>query len=104
MKGMLYMQGHSEPVAVLDDIKIVKMNDNHTLSPVRIFFESRYFNTSKVMTELHRDVKMTVRLDDGRTIDTVLQHSSLDMQGNQIGVLRVLGEMPSEAVVTTEAG
>jgi hypothetical protein len=49
------------------------------------------------MTELHRHAKMQVHFEDGRQAEVLLQHSSLDMQGNMVGVLRVLGEIAETA-------
>jgi hypothetical protein len=40
--------------------------------------------------ELHRDQKMTVKLEDGRTGSALLAHSSIDSEGNAVGVLRML--------------
>jgi hypothetical protein len=40
---------------------------------------------------------MQVHFEDGRQAEVLLQHSSLDMQGNMVGVLRVLGEIAETA-------
>lgn len=93
MKAMLYMQDKKDPIAVLDEVNIVKMNDNHTQSPDRISFSTAKLNASRTMIELHRDQKMRLRLDDGREANVLLQHSSLDSKGNAVGVLRVLGTL-----------
>lgn len=93
MKAMLYMKSKNEPVAVFDDINVVKMNDNHTKSQYRVLYKSARLNSSKTMLELFRDEKMNLRLDDGRSCDVMLQHSSLDMEGNAVGVFRVLGNI-----------
>lgn len=93
MKATLYMQDKKEPVAVLDEVTIVKMNDNHSKSPVRISFSTARLNAGRTMLELHRDEKLVLRLDDGREADVLLQHSSLDTKGKAVGVLRVLGTM-----------
>jgi hypothetical protein len=97
MKAMLYLSGKEDPVAVLDEVQLVAYNDNHKASPVRVSFKTGKFNAGKTMAELHRDEKMHLRLEDGRSADVLLQHSSLDMQGNSIGVLRVLGELGEAA-------
>lgn len=97
MKAMLYLSGKEEPVAVLDEINVIQYNDNHKVSPVRISYKTKQFNAGKVMTELHRHDKMDVRFEDGRSAEVLLQHQSLDMQGNTIGVLRVLGEITEPA-------
>lgn len=93
MKAMLYMAGNSDPVAVLDEVQVVEMNDNHREAPFRINFTSNQLNAGRTMIELHRDTKMRLRLDDGREANVLLQHSSLDSKGNAVGVLRVLGAM-----------
>ena len=111
MKALLYMRGRKDPVASFGEVKIVAMNDNHTLSPKRIFYKTESLHTGKVMLELHRDEQMTVKLDDGRTAQVLLQHNSLDMQGNAVGVLRMLtdfdgdefGRQPQPESETTEA-
>ena len=89
MKAMMYLPGRDEPVSVFDEVNIVKMNDNHKVSPYRISFKSKRLNASRVMIELYRDQKLTLKLDDGRELGVLLQHSSLDMEGNAVGVLRV---------------
>lgn len=91
MKAMLYMQDKKEAVAVLDEVTIVEMNDNHSKSPSRISFSTAKLNAGRTMLELHRDEKLVLRLDDGREANVLLQHSSLDTKGKAVGVLRVLG-------------
>ena len=91
MKAMLYMQDKKDPVAVLNEVNVVKMNDNHSQSPYRIAFSAARLNAGRTMIELHRDQKMRIRLDDGREANVLLQHSSLDSKGNAVGVLNVLG-------------
>lgn len=93
MKAMLYLKDANEPVAIFDEVKIVTMNDNHTKAPQRITYKSLNLNTGKTMLELMRDKKMTIKMDDGRYCDVMLQHASLDMEGNSVGVLRVLSEL-----------
>jgi len=84
------MQNKKEPVAVLDEVTIVQMNDNHQKSPYRISFSTSKLNATRTMLELHRDETLRVRLDDGREADVLLQHTSMDSKGNAVGVLRVL--------------
>ena len=93
MKAMLYLKDQEKPVSVLDDVQIIGMNDNHKAMPTRISYKSVRLNASKTMIELHRHEKMTVKLDDGRSGQALLQHSSLDMEGNAVGVLLVLGNL-----------
>jgi hypothetical protein len=87
------MQGQPTPVAVFDEIDIVAMNDNHKAAPVRVLYKTKKLNAGKTMAELHRDTRMTLKLEDGRQASVLLQHSSLDMAGNAVGVLRVLSEL-----------
>lgn len=90
MKAMLYMPDKDEPVAVFEHVQIVKMNDNHRDAPYRITYHTPRLNAGKTMVELHRDVKMILKLDDGRTCHVLLQHNSMDSKGNAVGVFRVL--------------
>lgn len=90
MKATLTMQGRKDPVAVLDEVNIVSFNDNHKRSPTRVTYKSKMLNASQLMTELHRDDRFTLTLEDGRSGGVVLQHSSLDSHGNFVGVMRVI--------------
>jgi hypothetical protein len=87
---MLYLPNKQEPVAVLDEVKIVKMNDNHAAFPYRVTYLASRLNAGRTMVELQRDSKMVLKLDDGRTCNVVLQHASMDATGKAAGVLRVL--------------
>ncbi len=95
MKAMLYLDQTTEPVAVLDDIRIVEFDsDNHPAGErVRIYYQTENLNASKTMVELHRDRKMTVKLEDGRSASALITHASLDAKGQFVGVLRVLGQL-----------
>ena len=93
MKAMLFLNDKEKPVAVLDEVTLVTMNDNHKSFPDRITYKSHKLNAGNTMIELHRDEKMQIKLEDGRSGSVVLQHTSLDMEGNAVGVLRVLGEL-----------
>ena len=93
MKAMLYMSGAKDPVGVFDEVTIVTMNDNHKAAPQRITYKTQRLNVGKKMLELFRDEKMSLKLEDGRTCDVLVQHSSLDTEGNAVGVLRVLGDL-----------
>ena len=93
MKATLYMQGQKDPVAVLDAIQIVKMNDNHQKTPYRITFSTPRLNAGRTMLELHRDERMRIHLEDGREASVLVHHSSMDSKGNAVGVLTVLGSM-----------
>lgn len=90
MNAMLYLPGKDKPIAVLDHVDVVTMNDNHAHAPDRIFYRTRRFGDGKKMIELFRDAKMTLKLSDGRTCSVLIQHSSLDSKGQFVGVLRVL--------------
>ena len=93
MKAMLFLNNTEKPVAVLDEVAVVTMNDNHKSSPSRITYKSHKLNASRTMIELHRHDRMLVRLEDGRSGSVLLQHSSLDMEGNAVGVLLVMGDL-----------
>lgn len=94
MKAELYMQGKEEPVALFDEVKVVELNDNHPLAPYRIFYRSQRLNATKVMVELYRYDKLSLKLEDGRRCDVILQHTSMDVKnGNAVGVFRVLGDI-----------
>jgi hypothetical protein len=90
MKAMLYMPEIEKPVALLESVQVVRMNDNHKAAPYRIFYKSSRLNAGPTMVELHRDVKMALKLEDGRSCSVLLQHSSIDSKGNAVGVFRVL--------------
>lgn len=95
MKAMLYLDQTNEPVSVLDSVEIIEYSsDNYPEgSRLRIYYSTPALNATKTMLELHRDRKLTVRLEDGRTAPALLTHSSLDAKGNSVGVLRVLGSL-----------
>jgi hypothetical protein len=93
MKGTLYLPGRTEPVAVLDEVNIVQMNDNHKAAPQRVLYKTQKLNAGKTMLELQRDTALKLKLEDGREANVLLQHSSLDMQGQAVGVLRVLSDL-----------
>lgn len=95
MKAMLFLDQMVEPVAVLDDVKVVEFgSDNHPESDrVRIYYHTNNLNATKTMVELHRDRKMTVKLEDGRSAPALITHASLDAKGQFVGVLRVLGPL-----------
>lgn len=93
MKAMLYLQNKEDPAAILDEVTVLTLNDNHKADPVRISYKSQKLNAGKTMIELLRHEKMLVKLEDGRYGSVVLQHSSLDMEGNAVGVLRVVGDL-----------
>ena len=94
MKAMLYLPDKSEPVAVLDEVTIVEYtSDNHKSAPSRVYYSTPKLNATRTMIEMQRDAKLKLTLEDGRSANVLLQHSSLDMQGRAVGVLRVLGEL-----------
>jgi hypothetical protein len=96
MNAMLYSPGKDEPVAVLDDVSVVSLNDNHKVSPERVYFSTKKLGTGKKLLELIRDEKMTLKLDDGRTGSVLLQHTCVDSEGKSVGVLRVLDSLQVE--------
>lgn len=89
MNAMLYLPNRDEPVAVLDDAKVIEFNDNHTASPTRVYYRTRKLNAGRLMLELHRDEALLLHLQDGRKATVLMQHTSLDMEGNYVGVLRI---------------
>lgn len=93
MKAMLYLDRQDQPVSVLDDIKVVEYGSNNhaATSHVRVFYTTKALNATKSMLELHRDRRLTLKLEDGRSGNALLQHESIDSHGNAVGVLRVLG-------------
>lgn len=95
MKAMLYADRMDQAVSVLDEVRIVEYGSNNHLSgsQLRLYFRTRALNATKTMVELHRDQKMTVKLEDGRTGSALLSHSSMDSEGNAVGVLRMLGAL-----------
>lgn len=95
MKAMLYMDNNEQPVSVLDEVEVVEMGStNHgAQSHYRIFYKTHSLNTGKTLVDMHREQRLTVKLDDGRTGNALLQHVSMDAEGNAVGVLRVLGEL-----------
>ncbi len=95
MKATLYLDQVAEPVAVLDDVKIVEFgSDNHPEGErIRIYYNTDNLNATKMMVELHRDRKMTVKLEDGRSASALITHASLDAKGHFVGVLRVIGPL-----------
>jgi hypothetical protein len=80
-------------VAVLEDVQLVQMNDNHQAAPLRVYYKTPRLNATQTMLELYRESKLTLKLDDGRAGQVILQHSSMDSQGSAVGVLRVIGEL-----------
>ena len=97
MNAMLFLANSELPAAVLDEVAIVEFNDNHKAAPVRITYKAKKMNATKTMLELHRHEKMTVKLEDGRQAGVILQHASLDSDGNAVGVLRVVDNWNSQS-------
>lgn len=91
MQAKLFMSGQEAPVAVLDNVQVMDYNDNHKDAPQRIYYKSQSLNAGKTMVEMHRDEQMLLRMEDGRSADVLLQHASMDSEGNAVGVFRVLG-------------
>ena len=96
MNAMLFMQGKDDPVAELDHVDIIGLNDNHKVSPERVFFRARRLGNGKKMIELYRDEKLMLKLSDGRSCNVLIQHSSLDSDGQAVGVLRILDTLEPE--------
>ncbi len=95
MNGKLYVVGKKDPVAVLDSVEIVSLNDNHENSPERIFYRTSRLSAGKKQVELYRTDSMKLELEDGRSCQVIMQHTSLDAEGAFVGVLRILDELKS---------
>ncbi len=93
MQAKLFLSDIKKSVADLDDVRILEYNDNHKQAPLRIYYKSRSLNASKTMLEMRRDEEMLLRFEDGRSASVLLQHTSMDSEGNAVGVLRVLGQV-----------
>lgn len=89
MNATLYLPNQNTPIAALEHVEVFEYNDNHTASPTRIYYKTRRLNLGRTMVELFRDERLRVELGDGRKAIVLLQHNSLDMEGNYVGVLRV---------------
>ncbi len=90
MNGKLYRKDKKDAVAILDNVQLVVMNDNHENFPERIFYRTKRLSEGKKMVELFRDEPMRLELEDGRSCHIVIQDSSLSADGQFVGVLRVL--------------
>lgn len=100
MKGTLYLQ--DKLLAQLDETR-VSVFKTHSVDPIRVSYSTKKLNVGKSLTELHRGRVLTLKLDDGRAAQVVYQHASIDVQGNLVGVLRVLGDFRTEAATTLDA-
>jgi hypothetical protein len=56
----------------------------------RVFYT--YQERPKKGLEMYRNLRLELRLDDGRRAPVVLQHESVTPDGKIAGVLRVVGE------------
>lgn len=93
MKATLYLDRKDQPISVLDNIQIVeyKTSNHEPQSNYRVFYKTRNLNATKTMSELHRDRRFLLKLEDGRSANVLLQHESHDSEGYAVGVLRILG-------------
>ncbi len=89
MKGTLFLD--NQPVAQLDETRVTVFK-TYDVDPIRVSYSTRKLNTGKALTEMQRTRTLVLKLEDGREADVVFQHSSLDMEGNPVGVLRVVGD------------
>ncbi len=101
MKGILFLD--DKPVAQLDETRTTVFK-TYDVDPIRVSYSTRKLNTGRALTEMHRTRTLVLRLEDGREANVMLQHSSLDMAGNMVGVLRVVGDfLPTTRVLEAEA-
>ena len=54
MKATLFLSNKETPVAELDEVTVVALNDNHKQDPVRIAYKSHKLNSIKTTSELYR--------------------------------------------------
>ncbi len=93
MKGILFLD--DQPVAQLDETRTTVFK-TYDVDPIRVSYSTKKLNTGKTLTEMQRTRTLVLKMEDGRQADVVLQHSSLDMEGNLVGVLRVVGDFKQE--------
>ncbi len=68
------------------------MFKTYEVDPIRVSYSTKKLNTGKTLTEMQRTRTLVLKLEDGREANVVFQHSSMDMEGNLVGVLRVVGD------------
>ncbi len=96
MKGTLSLNGR--PLAQLDAVTVTVFKTYET-DPIRVSYTSKALGIGKAFPELQRTRALELQLDDGRQASVIFQHASLDAQGQQVGVLRVLGDFTAPARV-----
>jgi len=89
MKGILFLD--NEAVAQLDETRTTVFK-TYDVDPIRVSYRTKKLNTGKALIEMQRTRTLVLKLEDGRDADVVCQHSSMDMEGNLVGVLRVVGD------------
>ncbi len=94
MKGILSLNG--KPLAQLDEVKVTVFK-TYEIDPIRVSYTSKALGIGKTFPELQRTKAMVLELDNGSQASVIFQHSSLDAQGQQVGVLRVLGDFETPA-------
>lgn len=99
MKGTLSLNG--KPLAQLDEAKISVFKTYET-DPIRVTYTSDALGVGKSFPELQRTKALDLELEDGRTAAAVFQHASLDAQGRQVGVLRILGDFDPPMLAETD--
>ncbi len=99
MKGTLSLNG--KPLAQLDEVTITVFKTYET-DPIRVSYASKVLGIDKAFPELQRTKALDLQLDDGRQAAVIFQHASLDAKGQQVGVLRVLGDFETPALASTE--
>ena len=99
MKGTLSLNG--KPLAQLDEVTITVFK-TYATDPIRVSYASKALGIGKTFPELQRTKALELRLDDGSHASVIFQHASLDAQGRQVGVLRVLGDFETPSLASTE--
>lgn len=102
MQGTLLL--NDKPLAQLDEVTITVFK-TYATDPIRVTYASKALGIGKAFPELQRTKALELQLDDGSRASVVFQHASLDAQGRQVGVLRVLGDfVPPSLVSADEVG
>lgn len=99
MKGTLSLNG--KPLAQLDDVKITVFK-TYAIDPIRVSYTSKALGIGKAFPELQRTKSLDLEMDDGSQATVVFQHASLDAKGQQVGVLRVIGDFTQPNLAGSE--
>jgi hypothetical protein len=91
VKGELFLPKNIKPAAVLDCriAEYRRSGDPH--HSIRVLYT--YQERPAKGLELHKDVPLQLRLEDGRQAKIIVQHESVTPDGRITGVLRVIGAL-----------